>query len=519
MSVVLNQKLLADDAFWAGKPALLPKYDRAMPLGAVCFSPGRMGFGHFGDIVQDLLNQGEDAGTIAGIETYSRDYRDSLLGNDLLVTQIIYGGEKGQAVAKIQGAFSAALYLEADPSSADWLRLLELARDPRVRYATINAPEIVYGMKYKGGEFAEPSSPKVIADMENGTVVSDPAKWTRFALERFNAGLKFAFVSCTNFSKNGFFTGAVVRTMGHAWEKNGFAPKGFYAYLADPAQVGFPNTMVDRIAVSPDNAVAELMEKLGISSNIVVTEENRYWAIEDVFPAGRPAFEKAAGVFMCRDFEEVKKYEDMKLRILNMSHTVIASLGVLLGYRGQYGIYNAMQEPAIVGIITKIIDIVKNIIEKPAGIRVEDFIRDTFTRLNNPNIPDDPMRIALNASTKIVPRLMDTYWEAEEKGYRREALSVILLPVAGFLRYTTAVDDKAVAYKPEDDPIREVLLSCGAAAKAGAEVKTAFGPLLSDPQIMGRNLFEHTAVLDELMGYVNAMLAGEGSVRRVVEGI
>ena len=77
---------------------------------------------------------------------------------------------------------------------------------------------------------------------------------------------------------------------------------------------------------------------------MVVTEKARYWAVEDIFPAGRPKFEKAEGVFMEKSYQEIKKYEDMKLRILNMSHSLIAGLGVLLGYRGKYGIYNAMQE-------------------------------------------------------------------------------------------------------------------------------------------------------------------------------
>ena len=514
----LTQSLLDNKAFWEGKNAQLPAYDRKnTPVNAICFSMGRMGFGHFGDIIQDVLDRGGKAGTIAGVETFAKAYYESLKANDLLVTQIIYGNEKGQAIPKIQGAFTDALFIDENTESEEWAKLLAYARDERVQYATINAPEVVYGMKYSGGEFAEPTAPKVIADMENGTFTSDPGKWTRFALERFNAGLKFAFVSCTNFSKNGFFTGAVLRTMARAWEEKGYAPKGFLAYVSDPSQVGFPNTMVDRIAVSPDAAVAEIMENVGIQANIVVTEENRYWAIEDVFPGGRPEFEKADGVFMCANFEEVKKYEDMKLRILNMSHTTIASLGVLLGYRGAYGNYKAMQEKVITANIAAIIDIVKSIIAKPAGIDVNTFIADTFTRLNNPNIPDDPMRIALNASTKIVPRLMDTYWEGLEAGKAASDLSVILYPVAGFLCYTCGVDDNGDTYELEGDPIRDLLIECGAKAKAGECIKCAFKPLLSDPQVMGKNLLEEPAVLEELLGYVKEMLKGNGSVRAFLE--
>ncbi|MGI6337539.1 MAG: hypothetical protein ACOXZM_10985 [Eubacteriales bacterium] len=514
----LNQSLLSDRAFWEGKGAALPQYDRKnLPVTSICFSMGRMGFGHFADIMQDLLHKGVASGVIAGVETFSRAYYESLLASDILVTQIIYGNKKGQALPKIQGAITEALFLDADENSADFQKLLAYARDPKVQFATINAPEIVYGMTYSGGDFATPTAPKVLADMENGTYTSDPGKWTRFALERFNAGLKFAFVSCTNFSKNGFFTGAVLRTIGRAWEVKGFAPKGFLAYLSDPAQMGFPNTMVDRIAVSPDEAVSRRMEDLGLQSSVIVTEENRYWAIEDVFPGGRPEFDQAEGVFMCPNFEDVKKYEDMKLRILNMSHTTFATLGVLLGARGAYGIYKCMQDAKLVEIITEIMNIVRQIIKRPAGIDPSEFIADTFHRLNNPNIPDDPMRIALNGSTKILPRLMETYWEGKAKGICPGKLRVILKPAAGFLRYTAGVDDCGVEYQLEDDPIRDLLLECGAKAKAGADVKEAFRPLLSDAHIFGRDLFTEPETLDEVCRLTAAMFEGNGSVRKTVD--
>lgn len=515
----LNQALLSDKAFWEGKNAMLPQYDRKeLPVNAICFSMGRMGFGHFADIMQDLLHAGAAGGTIAGVETFSEQNYKSLQESDVLTTQIIYAGEKGKAIPKIQGAITEALFVTGDTDAPDFERLMELARDERVQFATINAPEIVYGMQYSGGEFATPTASKVKSDMENGTCLSDPGKWTRFALERFKAGLKFAFVSCTNFSRNGFFTGAVVRTMGKAWEENGFAPKGFLAYLSDEKCVGFPNTMVDRIAVSPDQAVFDLMEKLELDSSVIVTEENRYWAIEDKFPGGRPDFEKASGVFMCPNFEDVKKYEDLKLRVLNMSHTTIASLGVLMGYRGAYGVYRGFQEASLRGIITKVTDIVRKIVAKPAQLDVDTFIADTFTRLDNPNVPDDPMRIALNASTKIVPRLMETYWDATEKGICACELEVILKPVAGFLRYCAGVDDNGEAFEVADDPMKDLMLECGKKALAGEKIEEAFRPLLSDPQVMGRDLFNEKEVLEKVCKLAAGMFAGNGSVRSVVEG-
>jgi fructuronate reductase len=371
---------------------------------------------------------------------------------------------------------------------------------------------------YTHGDFATPKNPTLIKDMEDGTINSDPAKWTAFALERFRAGLKFAMVSCTNFSGNGHYTGATLRTVAKAWEEKGIAPKGFLAYLSDPTQFSFPNCMIDRIAVAPDDATQKVMDAVGIRSNLVVTEKARYWAVEDIFPAGRPKFELAEGVFMEKTYQEVKTYEDMKLRILNMSHSTIAGLGVLLGFRGKYGIYNAMQNRELAALIQKIIDIVIKTVGKPKQMDPKEFAKAAIERLNNSNIPDDPMRIALNGSTKMLPRFMDTYFAGEEKGLSKEELNLVLLPVAGFIRYTLGVDDKGVQYALEDDPLKELLAKCGSAAKyTDAATISALRELISNKDIMGKDLYAHGDTGKTLEGYVVKMLGGNGSVEKTLK--
>jgi fructuronate reductase len=524
---VLSQDLLNDKPFWSGKPALLPRYDRVnLPITSVSFSAGRMAYGHTGDILQDLLNQdaqngarkhGPRVGLMAGIETFAMRYVTELAASDYLVTQLIYENEKGVAIPKIQGAIKTVLMVDDNTASISWQRMMEWARDPRVQFATINAPEGAYGVTYAGGDFAEPQSPNVKKDLEDGSALSDPGKWTAFALERFKADLPFAMVSCTNFSGNGKVTGGTLRLMARAWEKLGRAPAGFLAYLSDPARFSFPNTMIDRIAVPPDEVALATMEKIGVRSTVVVTEKVRYWAVEDRFPAGRPPFDQAEGVFMCPDHDDVKRYEDMKLRILNMSHSTIAGLGALLGYRGKYGVYRAMQDKNVTGVIFKILDLVMRVIDRPKGIDPRDFAKDAITRLNNANIPDDPMRIAFHGSTKMKFRFMDTYYAGQKKGISENELAVLLLPVAGFLRYTLGIDDQGVAYALEDDPIKARLAACGAAATLGdPSSAAAFKDLIGDSDVMGTDLYAHGNTGRTLESLVGKMLKGQGAVRAAV---
>lgn len=518
-NAVLKQTVLENAAFWQGKNALLPEYDRRhLPVKSLCFSAGRMAYAHTGDILQDLLNEDAETGMMVGVETFAERYCAELAACDYLMTQLIYENEKGKVVPKVQGAIKRVLFVDGDTNSLTWKRLSEYSRDPNLQFATINAPEGAYGAVYAGGEFATPTSDTVKKDMAEGTVNSDAAIWTAFALERFKAGLPFALVSCTNFSGNGHYTAGTVKMVAKAWEDAGHAPKGFLDYLSDPKRFTFPNTMIDRIAVPPDEATEQVMNALGVASSIVVTEKTRYWVVEDAFPAGRPAFENAAGVFMEDSYEEVKKYEDMKLRILNMAHSVMAGIGVLLGHSGQYGIYRAMQDDDIGEIIDRIIEVVFKTIEHPKKMDPRDFARDTIERLNNANIPDDPMRIALNGSTKIQPRFMDTFYAGEQKGIDPTELNLLLVSVAGFLRYTLGVDDAGNTYELEGDPIRDRLVSCGKAAKIGDPSSAKeFRPLIASTDVMGKDLYAQGDVGARVEEMVAKMLAREGAVRSVVQ--
>ena len=515
----LTQALLDDAAFWRGKNVLLPRHDRrALPVRSLSFSAGRMAYGHSGDILQDLLAEHPDTGLMVGVETHAARSVAELAATDYLMTQLIYEDARGAVTPKIQGAIQSVLFVDGNTASLTWHRLMELARDPRLQFATINAPEGAYGMAYTGGTLAEPVSDAVKQDMREGTVTSDAGKWTAFARERCVAGLPFAVVSCTNFSSNGHVTSAVFRTMAQAWEAAGFAPKGFVAYLADPTRFAFPNAMIDRTAVAPDEQALAVLDRLGLRSPLVVTERTRYWVVEDCFPAGRPVFDRAEGVILEASYAEVKKYEDMKIRLLNMENSTIGGLGVLLGYRGQYGVCRAMQDRDLLELMRRIMDIAIETMSAPRKMDPRAFARHALARLSNPNIPDDPMRAALNGSTKMLPRFLDTYFAGHARGLDPARLDLVLLPVAGFLRYTLGVDDHGTAYPLEDDPVKPLLAAAGARAALGDPGSAAaFADLIACRTVMGADLFGHGDTGNRLQALVGRMLVGPGSVRRTLQ--
>ena len=96
-------------------------------------------------------------------------------------------------------------------------------------------------------------------------------------------------------------------------------------------EVAFPNSMVNRITpVTTGQDIEQLRETFGIRDAVpVVCEPFTQWVLQDVFPAGRPPWERA-GVQLVHD---VVPYELMKLRLLNAGHQAMAYAGYLAGYR------------------------------------------------------------------------------------------------------------------------------------------------------------------------------------------
>ena len=131
--------------------------------------------------------------------------------------------------------------------------------------------------------------------------------------------------------------------------------------------------------------------------------------IEDRFPNGRPALEKA-GVYMT-DRDTVNKAEKMKvMTCLNPLHTALAVCGCLLGFNR---ISDEMKDDDLRALVYKLGEEGMPVVVSPGIINPEDFIREVLEeRLPNPYIPDTPQRIATDTSQKVSIRFGETI-----KGY------------------------------------------------------------------------------------------------------
>ena len=116
--------------------------------------------------------------------------------------------------------------------------------------------------------------------------------------------------------------------------------------------------------------------------------------------------------------------------------------------------------------------------------------------------------------------------EAEAEAAAARKKTIIIVCVCAAIAVVEAAAAVGIYFLMKNEAVKAKIAAAkekvgekvGAAkAKAGECVKCAFKPLLSDPQVMGKDLFEEPAVLEELLGYVKEMRKGNGSVRAFLE--
>lgn len=497
---------------WEEAGVVLPAFDVAKARKNtyekpewVHFGTGNIFRGYIGGICDQLIAGGYSESGINAVACYDSETIDRVYRPyDLLCLDVGLKSDGG-IIKKINASIG-----EAFAARDDLDRLKAIAVSPTLKMITYTITEKGYAIKDDKGFFAP-----VLEDMENG--MNDPRTamgMTAFMLyHRYMAGeLPIAVVSLDNMSRNGDKLKESVTTIADKWNDSGFT-----AYLNDTSKVSFPFSMIDKITPRPDAKVADMLGKCGIEDmEMQVTSKGTYIApfvnaelpgylvIEDSFPAGRPALEKA-GVYMT-DRETVMKAEGMKVgACLNPLHTALAVSGCLLGFNK---ISEEMKDEDLKKLVYALAK--ENLVTAtdPGIIRPEDFVKEVMEeRLVNPNLPDTPQRIATDTSQKIPQRFGNTIRGYAASG-KLDELKVIPLVIAVYLRYLGDTDDAGNEMKQSADPRLEELK-----AKIGAG-KT--DEILDDETLFGNDMSDKAVLKEKIKDYYRRMNEGTGAVRRVI---
>lgn len=528
----LKLSQLERKADWTAAGVKLPEYDvQAMiketkenPVW-LHFGAGNIFRGFTAVLQQRLLELGiEKSGIVAGDTSSNYSLIDMIYKPFDNLTLLV--GLKPDGTTEKEIIASVGDSIKADIGDEEELaRMKAVFTNPSLQIVSFTITEKGYALKGIDGNF----TPLAKADMEAGPKKARHAMSFVAAMlwERFQAGAyPVAVVSMDNCSHNGEKLKNSVVTVARAWAENGFVSADFVEYLEDEARVSFPWSMIDKITPRPAKIVEDMLAQDGITEmKPIITPKNtfiapfvnaeipQYLVIEDKFPNGRPALEKA-GVYMT-DRETVNNTERMKVTTcLNPLHTALAVYGCLLGYDR---IAKEMSDPQLKGLVEKIgYEEGMPVVVDPKIFSPMDFIHEVIdVRLPNPFVPDEPQRIATDTSQKVAIRFgetMKSYVASDTLDVT--SLTYIPLVLAGWLRYLLAVDDEGVAFTCSTDPMLDTLQGYLKDVKLG-DVNSAEGklqPILSNEVLFGVDLYA-VGLGEKIEGMFKELIAGTGAVR------
>lgn len=490
------------------------------------FGAGNIFRGFISSLQDSLLNAGIESTGIIAADTFDFEIIDRIFTEHdnltLNVSLMADGSVKSEVLASVCEA------LKADSSDKNYMeRFRQIATEPSLQMISFTITEKGYAVKNTQGELM----PVVKEDIANGPGKSKHAMSFVAGLlyERYKAGrLPVALVSMDNCSHNGEKLRSSVMTIANGWLEAGHVDTGFIDYISDESVVAFPWSMIDKITPRPSEKVQKMLEDMGMEdiapiitskktfiAPFVNAEQPQYLVIEDSFPNGRPALEKA-GVYLT-DRDTVSKTERMKVTTcLNPLHTALAVYGCMLGYTL---ICEEMKDAELTKLVNRL-GYVEDlpVVTDPGIISPKEFIDEVVKkRLPNPFMPDAPQRIATDTSQKVGIRFGETIKSYAALGKTNE-LKAIPLAIAGWLRYLLGVDDNGEPIEISADPLKDELCSKLAGIELG-KPESYTGQLkdiLSNETIFGSNLC--VLGMDKLIEEIFVKeISGKGAVRATLK--
>lgn len=377
---------------------------------------------------------------------------------------------------RVVGVVKQALHADVDGIS----KVLEVMTRPEIAIVSITVTEKGYCylpttasidthnelIKY---DIANPTKPKTVP----GVIVE--------ALRlRQEKGLPaFTVMSCDNMPENGHVTRNVVLALAKMRD----------AKLAQwiEENVSFPSTMVDRIVPAATNQTMEKIQQQlgGIDDPAgIAGEPFKQWVIEDNFVAGRPQWQKAGAELV----NDVLPYEEMKLRMLNGSHSFLAYLGYLGGYRH---IDECMQDANYVKAARHLM-----LQEQAPTLKVKDvdlqaYADSLLDRYRNTGLKHRTWQIAMDGTLKLPQRMLDSirYHLAHNT-----AFDCLALGVAAWMRYVSGIDDAGHLIEVCDPSVDKIKALVANSADNQERVKA----LLSLTHVFGEDLTNNSKFIDQV---------------------
>lgn len=348
----------------------------------------------------DLLNQKTafEGGMMIVKPTPGRDY-SALREQDGLYHVVLNGQQEGKI---IEESHLISTVTDIVHVYDQWSTFLDSAQNPDLTYIISNTTE-------SGISFVE-------QDQKNDAPPSSfPAKlclWLKHRFDHFRgeASAGVVFLPCELSADNGASLKNCILKYIEAWELD----LEFERWVTDCCT--FCNTLVDRIVTGypSEKEATEFHQKLGaIDKLIAVGEPYHSWVIEGPASLAEALPFQQIGLNV-KWVDNLTKYREQKVKILNGAHTSMVPTGHLAGL---VSVKEAIDHPELGVFIEELLE--EEVWPTLAFERSDlaDFTAKTMDRFRNPFLFHKLLDIALNSISKfkarLLPSLLDYY---QQKG-------------------------------------------------------------------------------------------------------
>jgi tagaturonate reductase len=335
-------------------------------------------------------------GRIVVIKSMDSGNSGDFAKQDGLYTLCVRGVEEG---LKTEGNIICSAISRVLSAREQWQEILLCARNPDIEIILSNTTEVGITL--------------VEDDINRQPPVSFPGKLLAFLYERYrffkgNPQSGMVVVPTELIPDNGKKLASIIQELA----KTGGLENGFHLWLERHCR--FCNSLVDRIVPGKPDAtiMAQLQHDLGYSDELlVISEIYRLWAIEgDEKVQSVLTFARAdEGVIIRPD---IGIYRELKLRLLNGTHTLSCGLAFLAGFAT---VKNAMDDQGFSSFVTTLMlkEIAPAIPYELPLQEARDFGLQVLDRFRNPHIQHQWISITMQYSSKMrmrdIPVLLQHY--------------------------------------------------------------------------------------------------------------
>lgn len=420
-----------------------PKYDLAEhKAGIVHIGIGAFHRGHQAVFTDDAIANGGGNWRIVGVSLRSANVSEQMNPQNGLYT--VTAKSKQQQETRLIGSIEKVIVAPQNPA-----KVLALLASSSIKVLTLTVTEKGYHYNMAEHALAEENA-DIQHDIAHPTSpVSMPGYIVAacvMRMKKINENNKLSIISCDNLPENGEVTRKVVTDLA--------AKIGPDLVTWITKNVSFSSSMVDRIvpAVTAQNK-ASMHTNLGMQDEAMIeTEMFKQWVVEDNFCTPIPDWQSAGVLFV----DKVESYEKLKLRTLNGSHSALAYMGVLLGYKW---IHEAIADPLLLSTIQRLMTKETGpSLRAPSALDLPLYQQAIIERFQNDEIAYATQQVAMDGSQKMIQRIFAPIADNIANGKNDSSYCVMLAVVAAWMLYLRGKDEAGDTYEIKD-PLADKLHS------------------------------------------------------------